>query len=423
MSTWCNCTAPTNSRGCLLAPDNQNLLVRIGGRGSGSLASKLPKAHVGKLERYRCGFLANYGYFRKHSGLRNEGAVTFIQAYNAAAKMARPTALTSFPTAIFCRLYEAAWPRYEDSTRAAVQSMTALLDYYHLHVRRNAHLRIEEVHTIDSSTCRGTVSDEIQRLGSCNSERTTHALAMLLDSKLIYRVADWQRHVDETVGEELDTLANLAEHEPLSQLPAQREVIPLSLLTFMLRSEFRLHYFAHGRNYNFNYAMVRHMLIGDSEAKATVGEWIRVRPARQEDDSFVLPLYSPKTPTHLAQPIRCLWNVRHILGDAATADQLTYAVTAYTTWAYATYIVYGFRQIAKREVDFAEVAADVIATEDLPFSIHSLLTAAATAGRATTVRIAGTTRQPETLVKQLLHRPGRPLRKPYRAPCRRSTTN
>lgn len=386
----------------LLAPHHDNMVVRIGGRGKGTLSSKLPRAYTGKLERYRCGYLSNYGYFRKHCSLRDEPSVTFVQAYNAAVKKARPTAMTSFVSAVFCRPF-VSMPRYEDATRTAVKSATSLIEFFEHDVRCNAHLRLEEIHTIDPSTCHRAVSEEIQRLGSCDTERNTHTLDMLLDSGLLFRFAHWQRHVDETVGRDIELLAHHTEQELLSQLTAQ-PVIPLQLMTILLRCEFRLHYFAHGHNYNYNYAVVRHMLIGGNEAKATDVEWVRVRPAIEEDDEFVFPLYSPKTPVHLIYPIRCLWAVRHMLGDDAAADPLTYVVTAYAVWAYSTFLAYGLRQIAKEALDYSEIAADVIATEDPPFSLQSLLQAAACAGRATTVRIAQT-RRLDTLVKELLHRP------------------
>ncbi|KMQ81553.1 hypothetical protein RF55_25973, partial [Lasius niger] len=44
-----------------------------------------------KVDKYRAGFLADFGYFCRHaSAPSHHHLVTFAQAYNSSAKMARP---------------------------------------------------------------------------------------------------------------------------------------------------------------------------------------------------------------------------------------------------------------------------------------------------------------------------------------------
>lgn len=78
----------------LRVSEDDAILIKLDGRKHDSLLAVFSGAIniYGKTDKYRAGFLADYGYFCRHASptVRNN-IVTFVQAYNSAAKMARPT--------------------------------------------------------------------------------------------------------------------------------------------------------------------------------------------------------------------------------------------------------------------------------------------------------------------------------------------
>lgn len=58
----------------------------------------------GRLERYRFGFLAEYGHFNKNAPI-DDHLVTFVQAYNPAATMAQATDFGTIATFVHYRGY------------------------------------------------------------------------------------------------------------------------------------------------------------------------------------------------------------------------------------------------------------------------------------------------------------------------------
>lgn len=233
-------------------------------------------------------------------------------------------------------------------------------------------------------------------------------LARLLDARLVCRLGNWRTYVDAVIGEDLRLLANFTSQETVERI-IESETIPMTLINNLLRCDFRLMYFAHGASPLYNYSVVRHMLVDGSETRATAGEMVRVRPiqAEEEETPFLFPLYARLTPAHLAYPIRCLWAVRHVIGDAAAADLVAYATMAYAVWAYATYLEYGHHvENHPDESTYAKVAQHLFGAQHHPFSLALFLHAIANTGRGiSTVRLAKSTRQPRTLVAQLLQRP------------------
>lgn len=293
------------------------LMVRIGGRGRGTLQSLLPSTFAGRLAKYRAGFLADFGHFRKHCTLPDESAVTFIQAYNAAAKMARPTAMTLFAAALLCHMFRAT-PGHENVGRIAVQSTRALCDFVRYHVRENAQLRIEEVHTVDPCTIRRPASAEIARLGSCDPARVTYTLHALLNAGLLYRISEWPAYVNATVGDDLRALVAVTSLELLPHL-VLHDVIPTGVLDDLMRAEYRLQYFCHGASPHINYRATRSMMLGGTESAASDGNTVHLRPMEDDKDHY-LPIYSSHLPHRLLFPVRCLWATRCVMSDQQTQD-------------------------------------------------------------------------------------------------------
>lgn len=82
-----------------------NVLIKLDGTGPRSLSGLLGKPTRGRLERFHIAFLKNYGFFNKYCLLHDEPRITFVQVYNAAAKIARPINGHVLPMAILCRMF------------------------------------------------------------------------------------------------------------------------------------------------------------------------------------------------------------------------------------------------------------------------------------------------------------------------------
>lgn len=159
--------------------DNDALLVQVEGRSgdaadsSSSLLSAFGEAvnvGHGKIQRYRTGFLYNYGYFAANKSLPDDHSshlTTFVQAYNTSAKMARVKDLSFLSAYAICRGYnDNAYKivrRYRDETR---QYVVNLRKYYKNYVVKYPALRLEEVlsfdtRRIDIPTCRKRCNESV----------------------------------------------------------------------------------------------------------------------------------------------------------------------------------------------------------------------------------------------------------------------
>lgn len=89
-------------------PDGDVLLIKLDGREDDSLLGMFRNSIniIGRIDRYRTGFLSNYGYFRRHASPNiNNYTVTYVQAYSSGAKMARPSDSGYIESYVVCRGY------------------------------------------------------------------------------------------------------------------------------------------------------------------------------------------------------------------------------------------------------------------------------------------------------------------------------
>ncbi|KAL6253444.1 hypothetical protein P5V15_015285 [Pogonomyrmex californicus] len=160
LSTTCNESHPDvdviqiHRADVLRAPDGDALVVKLDGHGPGTLSVTLSgpiRYPGGKSERYRVGFLSNFGYFRKYCSLQHDSRVTYVQAYNPAAKSARPAQMSLLAIAVLCRFFEGGREaRAQSVAAAALQNTRNLITYASRYTRDMPGLRIEEVAILDS---------------------------------------------------------------------------------------------------------------------------------------------------------------------------------------------------------------------------------------------------------------------------------
>jgi len=132
--------------------DGSALLVKLDGRDERSLLSVFRGgvAITSRTDRYRTGYLYRYGYFDRHASIpREDNLVTYVQAYNSAAKMARPRDCGLAPAYAFCRGSRGADRRPLETRRAIRQYLRVLSTYIDEYVSKRFQLRIEEVVTLD----------------------------------------------------------------------------------------------------------------------------------------------------------------------------------------------------------------------------------------------------------------------------------
>jgi len=175
------------------------IVVYLAGRGPLTLSAALngPIKYLGgKLERFRIGFLANYGYFCKYTSIPNDDNVTFVQAYNAAAKMARPKQMSLLAISTLCRFYHyAKETQLRQSIAAAVQHTRDLTKFAEQYVRDRHTLRIEEVVTIDRQRVRSSIIGTLKWRGVFENDRFCSTTRALLRANLLIRLTNWSGYV------------------------------------------------------------------------------------------------------------------------------------------------------------------------------------------------------------------------------------
>ncbi|CAL1672196.1 unnamed protein product [Lasius platythorax] len=308
----------------------------------------------GKLLRYRTGFFADYGYFRRHASPSLEkNAVTFVQAYNSAAKMA-PTADSGFLSAyLVARGYTGetaaaaaaaegvgASRRMRELADATRQYVRDIVSYCLNYVRRNHSLRVGEVITLDHDrlTENGGIPRGLRNLGVFVDGTLSITTRALLQRRLLVRLSSWQRHTDRAVGSDLALLTETLHSGVFC--PSRCAWTPRYLVARAARAEFKVLYFAHGRNAVFNYALMRTVFVGDSEANAVrdgvvcLGTVDDITAARQQE--LYLSLYSLLLGKDMCRTINLLAAVQNFLPSRynASAHAERYLVTCIAAWAY-----------------------------------------------------------------------------------------
>lgn len=244
----------------LRCSDRDILLVKLDGRDVDSLTDIYSDTVniSGKIDRYCTGFLANYGYYRRHAYLpsssHREGTVTYGQAYNSAAKMARPSDSGYVACYTICRGYRNNPSTYmRNLSESTKQYLRDIISYTRYYVRDNHALRIEQVTTFDSRQC-PVISAAVTQAKIFQETSLTTTTEQLLERKLIYRCSNWSRYVDDNVEDDLDFLSQLLN---ISNIAFENKTyIPTEYVSRAIKAEFRIMYFVHGRNTQYNYQVM-----------------------------------------------------------------------------------------------------------------------------------------------------------------------
>jgi len=135
----------------------------------------------------------------------------------------------------------------------------------------------------------------------------------------------------------------------------------------VLRAEYRLTFFCHGKGQYFNYAITSHMLRGVSTGRLVKDTFqVLLRPLYDPEEDFVYPLYSTKCPKNVLNAIRIVWQDRHVMNDWGD-DYVRYVVVSLATWAYAEC----FSSVLKLNVD--DMCREMIRAYPQNFSVKFLL--------------------------------------------------
>ncbi|CAL1672927.1 unnamed protein product [Lasius platythorax] len=218
--------------------DNDCLLIKLDG--SRSLSVLFGKPTRGRLERFHIAFLKNYGFFNKYCLLHDEPRITFVQVYNAAAKIARPINGHVLPMAILCRMFlnvdDARTSRIRDSAR---QDALNLLSYSLRHVRQNQVLRLEEVVTLDALVCQHSLTSSMQEMKIFDSDKPCYIRKKVIESNLLIRMTNWQIVFDSLIGPDIQFLSDLNKTEIITHFRTSH-IRSIALIARCVRAIYRI---------------------------------------------------------------------------------------------------------------------------------------------------------------------------------------
>lgn len=321
--------------------DEDPIVVKLSGRENDSLLSLFAGSINlgGKIERYRTGFLADYGYFaRNASPPVDDHVVTFAQAYSSAAKMARPVDSGFVAAYVISRGFRIADRQEERKGNETRQYVKDIVSYCYNYVRCRQSLRVEEVLTLDVLRLHDSLSEAVERLRVFDDEPCLMTMD-LIRRGIVYRLNNWKLYFDSAIGTDIRFLYGLVTNiDSLDEFswmppPAVRQAI---------RAEFRIMYFAHGSSYEYNYAVMRHIFTQRTELGSNRNGVIQLRSLYDDTDNFVYPLYTSRISAHHMVAIRHAWWVQNGIwdsyveeqGDERDLDSLKFLVTAYAAWGY-----------------------------------------------------------------------------------------
>lgn len=159
-----------------------------------------------KTDKYRFGFLSDYGFFRKHASpnIRNN-IITYVQVYSSAAKLGRPSDCGFLSSFVLSRGYGFESKTTKKYAQLTKQYIKDLISYTKNYVRRNQRLRIEEVLTFDTSRVRN-IANAMQELRVFDNEAKSLITQKLLERRLIYCLSYWPLYFDHSIGPDVHFL-------------------------------------------------------------------------------------------------------------------------------------------------------------------------------------------------------------------------
>lgn len=230
-------------------------------------------------------------------------------------------------------------------------------------MRDSPSLQVEEVVTLDG--LRHDIPQAIEVYGVFEEGRRCILTRELEGRGLLRRIANWRPYVVETIGPDVLLLESMEQREAAALRHVQGA--PLGrMITRAIRAEFRVAYFAHGRNVAYNYAVMRNMFLGRTEATAQQPSgFARVRPLDDDDDddeTFAYPLFCAKLPQRVVTAARLVWETQRALDRAGLrdADATRRLLTTCAVWAYGHALL---TEAARKRLR-ASVVADAACADD-----------------------------------------------------------
>lgn len=119
--------------------------------------------------------------------------------------------------------------------------------------------------------------------------------------------------------------------------------IPVELLARTIRAEFRVLYFIHGRNTQYNYQVMRQMFVNGSESSSMIKGIVRLRALNDDTVTFDIPLYASELPAAFKRILQHMRLVNKHMPQQYNSSRYAarYLMTNCAFWAYWNSMVTG----------------------------------------------------------------------------------
>lgn len=401
----------------LSCDDGDVLLVKLDGNEQESLRDTFRNAIniSGKLDKYRTSFFSDFGYFRKHASppLR-DNAVTYIQAYSSAVKMARPSDSGYVASYVLCRGYSPnLYKDLKQLSQSTRQYIRDVISYALNYVRERQALRIEEVFTLDTRRF-DDIDVAIRDLRIFDENALCYATSLLVQRRLVYRFTNWTRYFDAAIGPDIHFLSRLLDIG--TNLSA--DLWPrIETVAQTIKAEFRVMYLLHGRNTSYNYNVMRLMYSNGNETKSSVNGIIQLRPLYDPttSDQYIFPLFSAQIPNVYTTVIRFLYETIQIMDNEIDNEDdddndkvLKFLVTCYASYGYTHCFL---NKSHLRNIDRIKIVKRITQNYKSIFTLTEFLRRFRKIARQrTNINIVGTV-QADYLARKILSNPTSPFGK------------
>lgn len=297
--------------------------------------------------KFNHGFLHIYGGFYSYTILLDcDKIVTFVQAYNSVAKMARAEPIGFFPLYLLCHGFQ----QFKDDktlqtlaaiTRSRIENLT---DFVYIYCAQRVVYRLEEVLTIDVEK-HANVELKIEQTGIFNENTRTILYQSLLGTDNSYQSTNWTTHVKRSIQTELAFLRHISA-ENLNLTYGIMPCTPRISLRTAVCAQYRLLFFAHGHDPALNYQLVQAMYRNKNENNSLdiSGELIELDDYDFNDENVAVaaqtpcPFYNKIFPKEWTTVATFLYNIDIPL--PSNVNEISqYILQLYATWAYVMHFL------------------------------------------------------------------------------------
>jgi len=257
----------------------------------------------------------------------HDHAITYVQAYNSAAKMAHPLDLDATACYLLCRGFTRAITQdtrgrnFAKASAEIKQHLHDLLTFTHSYIREKCTLRIEEVITIDAF--RHHIPTQLEELEVIVSGTTTLLTKALFENYILYKMFNWRKY-ELCIKRNFDILRETVYSEPSSDYV----LMPYNKITQAMRAEIRLNYFVHGDNVAYGYQLMRSVFLRGTANHSVSEGIVQLRAADEDNDNRRnhIPIFCRLLPYQCVQAICYIWDLIRIW---STNDPLEFMSVAY----------------------------------------------------------------------------------------------